>query len=493
MSRLIGGRLLIVMAAMHLCAAIACADNAAAKLPPPDAGVRAHETRMVDDVYKEQIAKARTVAEKTALAVELIRLAGESKDKTAEQFALFSKASEIAAQAGDAATAVGAIDRLSERFQVDALAMHLDVLARLSTTLKQTSEQKAFIEHCDAAMEDAILQERYDLVKRVSDLEIAAARKYGDAASLKAANARSAETRAAHIAFDKQKAALAALARNPADPEANLTVGKYQCFSRNDWKSGLPFLARSGDAALKSLAEKELAASGDAQAKAALADGWWDRAAKEQGLAQKHVHRRAAMLYNEALPSLTGLTKTKAEKRIATLTVAGIPFSARAMTLDEIMTRFTFPNKSFHIAGDAVTGNAENYDDATKYVWLENPETMQSLEFGLAMKAKNYRAAVVEIDGRRYRFTQGFQGVNDCMIDISGIRGERYPMAIKNQNDWISIKGVVDQNKVTYFLNGALVGSCDVQTPMTKSSKIRIGFSSHGTPISVKDVYLVEK
>jgi hypothetical protein len=331
------------------------------------------------------------------------------------------------------------------------------------------------------------------VVKHIGDLELAAARKYGDANSLKFVNFRIAETHAARIAFDKQKAALATLDRNAADPEANLVVGKYQCFIRDDWKNGLGPLSRGGDAALKALAEQELAAGTDAQAKAALADGWWDRAAKERGLAQKHILRRAAMLYTAALPSLTGLAKTKAEGRCASLTAAGIPFSARGMTLIEVLTRFTFPNKTFHIDGDAITGQAENYDDPTKYVWLENAETMQSFEFGLSIKARSYQAAVIEIDGRRYRFTHGFQGVNDSMIDISGIRGERYPVGVKNPNDWASIKAVVAQDKVTFTYNGTFVGSCDVKTPMTKSSKVRVGFSSHGQPISVKDVYLVEK
>jgi hypothetical protein len=491
MSRFVVCRLLLVLIAFHLCARITGAEDVAPKVAPPDASTRVQDMKMVDDVYKAQIAAAHTQAEKTALATEFIRLAGESKDKTAEQFALYSKAADVAAQAGDAVTALAAIDILCRRFEVDSLAMHADMLGKLANAVKQVSEQKTFIEHCDAAIDHAVIQERYDLVKRIGDFEISVARKYGDAASLKTANARIAETHAARIAFDKQKTALAALGRNPADPAANLVVGSYQCFIREDWSKGLPLLAKGSDAALKTLAEREL--SSDAPAKAALADAWWDRAAKERGLAQKHIQRHAAMLYTDALPSLTGLSKTMAEKRIASLTTSGVAFGARAMTLDEILTRFTFPNKTFHLEKDAITGMAENYDDLSKYVWLTNRETMQSFEYGLSIKAKWYVAAVIEIDGRRYRFTHGFQGVNDSMIDISGIRGERYPVGVKDPNAWASIKAVVDQNKVTFTYNGTLVGSCDVKTPMTPASKVRVGFSSHGTQISVKDVYLVEK
>jgi hypothetical protein len=210
-------------------------------------------------------------------------------------------------------------------------------------------------------------------------------------------------------------------------------------------------------------------------------------------LAQKHIQRHAGTIYTELLPSLTGLTKSKVEKRIASLTTGGVAFGARGMTLDEVLTRFTFPNKTFHLDKDAVTGTADNYDDPTKYVWLTNPETMQSFEFGLVMKASRYQAIVVEIDGRRYRLTHAFQGVNDCRIDVWGMKDERFPIAAKNPNDWAVMKAVVDQNKVTFTYNGTKVGTLDVQTPMSPASRIRVGFSAHNVPISVKDVYLVEK
>jgi hypothetical protein len=487
MNRFIACRLLAGLTAMQLCAAFACADNAVAKAPLPDAATRAQGLRMVDEAYKEQIAKAHTQAEKTALASDLIRSAGETKDKIADQFALYSKAVEIAAQAGDASTAFVAVDMISRQFEVDSLALQVDTLARLANTLKQTSEQKVFIEHCDAAIDEAVVQERYDVIKHISDFELSMARRYGDAASLKMVTLRVGETHPARIAFDKQKAALAALGRNPADPEANLVVGSYQCFIREDWKAGLPLLARCGDAALKSLAARDLAAGSDAQAINAAADGWWDRAAKERGLAQKHVLRRAAALYTEALPSLTGLAKTKAEKRCATSTTA-TGFSARGMTLGEVLTQFTFPNKTFHIAGDAITGMAE-----TGIIWRDTAERMQSFEYGFLMKAKWYQMLAIDIDGHQYVYSRGHWGNGETMLR-GGPKGEVHlPGKVEKGDAWASIKVRVAQNKATFFYNGVEAGSCDLAAPATPESKVKIGFSSYGTQVSIKDLYLVEK
>jgi hypothetical protein len=48
---------------------------------------------------------------------------------------------------------------------------------------------------------------------------------------------------------------------------------------------------------------------------------------------------------------------------------------------------------------------------------------------------------------------------------------------------------------LTRFLrpNGEVAATCDLLTPMSSASKVRVGFASHKTEMSVKDVYLVAK
>jgi hypothetical protein len=193
------------------------------------------------------------------------------------------------------------------------------------------------------------------------------------------------------------------------------------------------------------------------------------------------------------LPSLTGLAKTKAEGRCASLTAAGIPFNARGMTLGEVLTRFTFPNKTFHIDGDAITGMAENSDSFDKYVWLENPETMQSFEFGFVIKANSHHTAAVEIDGQRYLYARGHWANNASILKVVGKWEKALPAFVEKPNAWASMKIVVEKNKVTFFYDGQIVAACDVLTPMTSASKVKGGFTSSGMLFSVKDVYLVQK
>ena len=60
---------------------------------------------------------------------------------------------------------------------------------------------------------------------------------------------------------EEVRVALATLKTNPTDPEANLVVGKYHCFVKDEWEKGLPMLLKGNDAALKELATAEKGAS----------------------------------------------------------------------------------------------------------------------------------------------------------------------------------------------------------------------------------------
>lgn len=54
------------------------------------------------------------------------------------------------------------------------------------------------------------------------------------------------------------KPQLVALKLDPANPEANLAVGRWYCFSNDDWEDGLPLLAAGSDANLKAVATGDL-------------------------------------------------------------------------------------------------------------------------------------------------------------------------------------------------------------------------------------------
>jgi len=113
--------------------------------------------------------------------------------------------------------------------------------------------------------------------------------------------------------------ATAKLADSPDDADAHLALGKYLCFQQGDWEQGLPHLSRGGDSTLKELAAKGLTDPKDALAQAEIGDAWWNAAEKAKGKDKVGLQAGAQFWYTKALPALTGLSKAKAQKRLADL------------------------------------------------------------------------------------------------------------------------------------------------------------------------------
>src|SRR5262249_34930191 len=116
-------------------------------------------------------------------------------------------------------------------------------------------------------------------------------------------------------AFESSKVAKETLKSDPDDPDANLIVGKYLCFFRNDWGNGLPRINRSKEKVLKALADNEAAKSMTVKEQAALGDGWYDFSMTEAGIAKANILRRALYWYQKAAPGLSGFSKTKVTGR----------------------------------------------------------------------------------------------------------------------------------------------------------------------------------
>ena len=86
------------------------------------------------------------------------------------------------------------------------------------------------------------------------------------------------------------KDAAETLKANPADPEANQTVGWFVSAVKGDWKRGIPLLSRGSDAAMANLAKGELS---DMPMPVELGDGWWKLAEISEGLTKSRLQAHA--------------------------------------------------------------------------------------------------------------------------------------------------------------------------------------------------------
>src|SRR5262249_12995414 len=158
---------------------------------------------------------------------------------------------------------------------------------------------KAVLESTLAVLHEAIEADNYDDAEQLAKVAEATARAIGD--PLAAIQFSGKEVNRLKTKYAAIKPALATLAREPKDPEANRLVGSFRCFQKGDWERGLALLALGDDAKLRELAEKDQAAPMAADAQTDLGDGWWQLARKETGTVKANLQQRACYWFRRAL------------------------------------------------------------------------------------------------------------------------------------------------------------------------------------------------
>ena len=257
--------------------------NAQTKPPVPDAEAQAAAKKAVGELYGKQFQQAKTTAEKTALAMEMIGAAMKVQDGSPDQYKLLKIATDIAIGAGDATTALQAVEKMVEQFDVPGPKLTAETLLATAGNATVTSQHKAIGEAVLKIADAVANAEEYELVLRLCESARASAQKTRQYPLAKELTAKIEDFQNRQRAFQEYQAAWAVMDKDPAEPAANLAAGRYQCFVKGDWQRGVPMLALGSDAALKDVAIIELRGAKSAEEQAAIGDAWWDVAETRQG------------------------------------------------------------------------------------------------------------------------------------------------------------------------------------------------------------------
>jgi len=289
-------------------------EAATKRLPIPSADVQREVGAAIEETYR--ITEAKDPEAKIKLAKELSAAAGKSA-KPEEQYVLLRKAIDLACDGGDAALMLETLGPMTEAFAIDPFAAQTAMLERFAKGPRSPARVQSLVEASVGVIDDALAEDRYEIAA-------ALARSLVDACSRSSPQVRreAAERRKRVQQLQKQyeefQKALEALKANPQDPEANRTAGSWYCLVKDDWKAGLPHLAKGSDALLKSLADRELSSPPAApEDQLTLADAWWEGAAERRGEEKAAMLRCAGHWYEQAIGQLQGINRTKAEKRLA--------------------------------------------------------------------------------------------------------------------------------------------------------------------------------
>ncbi len=314
-----------------IAAAVAGRGNDMQSKPIPPAGKQFTDAATaVRQVYAADLAAARQPVEKLNLAKKMIHAGADEKRDLAAKFAMLALARDIAADAGDYPTACKAVDEVHNTFDIDALKMRTELAVKCGRSLQHPEQRTELVGYLVELLDDAIAAERFDLTRQVGSLATGISGQVNDAGSARWVQSRVQAARDAEAAFSEAGKALATLKERPADPAANLQVGKYLCFTKGDWEKGLPLLAKGGDVTLKTLAQKELS---KAAQPVDLGDDYWAAGEQASGLTRSRFQQRAATWYQKSLADLTGLSRVRVEKRIEEIAAAAQKTGAPGDTL----------------------------------------------------------------------------------------------------------------------------------------------------------------
>lgn len=304
---------LLLVTTLSASAAPVPADS---RLPVPDPAAQAKAEKLIRDVFGNYAQTAR--ADRPAIASKMIVQAASSEDEPAARYVLLRRAAELAASVGDATTAARAAGEIAAAFSVDPDEFRTEMLRKSAAVPGPDSARNTVAAALESA-DSALKSDRFEPAVRYAALAETTAQSARDPALVAAATARASAIRWTGKEQPRAKAAEDKLAKDPADPDANTTLGRFLCLGKEDWSRGLPYLAKSATPALRVAAAADLDNPTTLDAQLAVADAWWDAADNETALQQPAVRRRAAEWYAKAVADdqLTGLLRARAEKRIA--------------------------------------------------------------------------------------------------------------------------------------------------------------------------------
>lgn len=294
----------------------AIAQDRVNKLPVPTEEEERTAQALVRDLYKADREKAKSSPQKIELAKKLLRDGLGTKDDPSGQYVLLKVAKDMAVQEGEIETAFQAIEGLAATFEIDDLEMRTNAVSSAAKVVRTKQGQQQLASKALTLIEPLVEDDRFEAAKSLSELALVTARKSADTEAIRLATIRAKETSEIEKLFQAAKAALAVLESTPNDPEANLKLGKFRCFIKQEWETGIVCLARGSNEKLMNLAIKELAAPSASEEQLKIGDAWWDLVEEEPPYAKRALQLHATTWYKRALPSLSGLLRTKVETRL---------------------------------------------------------------------------------------------------------------------------------------------------------------------------------
>lgn len=271
---------------------------------------------LIKDLFKNDFAKAIDDSGRRGLATKLIAQARQAENLPEERYAALELAVSLAIEAKAIDLAIAAADEFGVWFEGDPAPRLVGVVQGLGKTCRSVQERTLLTKIALQLASEAVGQNRYLDASRILEVASAAAasaRKPDLQEAVKTVRESVDKAKSAQETFDS---AMKLLAKDSADPAANLVAGRFLCFVRGDWAKGIPHLARCGDENLRKAAEKEVAMPKTSEDCEIAGDSWQAAAKAAQPDDRRRCAAAAEYWYRKALEDAVGLRKVKVQRSL---------------------------------------------------------------------------------------------------------------------------------------------------------------------------------
>jgi len=296
-------------------------DSRPTRLPEPLEKDQARAEALIRQVFRDEYARP-SPADRRALAQKLLRQGIETRDDTAARFVLLREARDLAAQSGDVDLALRALEEMGRGYFVGEVASKVRIFEQAAKGARSPATCKTLVERILETLPQAIARDDHESAIQL----IALAEPLAGRAMNRPLQRKVAVAGQSLVETWQELERLHAEGINPrridpregvpADAETCLRLGKFFCFLKGDWSRGLPLLAGGSDERLRELARADLFLTTEAATQVRRGDSWWALAEAHQKTPRLQLQRRAVYWYQQALPGLSGLTRTRVEQRI---------------------------------------------------------------------------------------------------------------------------------------------------------------------------------
>lgn len=166
-------------------------EKAAAPLvrqPVPGPAALARSMQAVKTRFAAEIRQARSAPKRAELAARLA-LAAAGEGDPAQRYALFQQSLALSREAADAQSLLSTIDELARAFEVDALQLKSDALAKLGSASNNSLVCQAVAQGALDLVEQALAEERLDQANKLAEAARDAAAKSRSAELVRRAKA----------------------------------------------------------------------------------------------------------------------------------------------------------------------------------------------------------------------------------------------------------------------------------------------------------------